>query len=364
MKVLHIHKITGVSGSERHLLTLLPALRERGIEARMLSLGVDGTDAPRFYRALDELGVPNTVVRCGHDLSPRLARDVVRAVRAERPDLLHTHLVHGDVYGGASARLLGIPSVSTRHNDDRYLLGPFRYVDRAFARRASRLIAISDAVRDFLVEAGLPARKLITVRYGLDELPPAASDPTPAEAGVPADAPLVLAVGRLIAQKDHATLIRAFARVRAEHGDAVLAILGGGPLEAELRALGTERGLGDALVLPGRSEIRDWLERADVFAHSSRWEGFGIVLLEAMLAGLPVVATRVSAVPEVVADGETGLLVEAGDHEALATHLEALLGDRERAAALGEAGRRRALSEFSVARMAERTHALYDEVLR
>ncbi len=85
MKVLHLHKITGVSGSERHLLTLLPALRERGIDARMLSLGVDGTDAPRFYGALDEVGVPNTVVRCSLDVSPRLARDIVRATRARRP---------------------------------------------------------------------------------------------------------------------------------------------------------------------------------------------------------------------------------------------------------------------------------------
>ena len=82
-----------------------------------------------------------------------------------------------------------------------------------------------------------------------------------------------------------------------------------------------------------------------------------------MLAGLPVVATRVSAVPEVVADGETGLLVEAGDVRALATALETLLADRERASALGEAGRRRALEEFSVERMAERTHAVYAEAL-
>jgi glycosyltransferase involved in cell wall biosynthesis len=361
VKVVHLHKITGVSGSERHLLTLLPALRRRGIDAQMLSLGVDGTDAPRFYRALDELGVPNTVVRCGHDLSPRLARDVVRAVRANRPDLLHTHLVHGDVYGSIASSVTRVPFVSSRHNDDRYLLGPFRYVDRAFARRASRLIAISDAVSDFLVEAGLPARKLVTVRYGLDELPPAASDPTPAEAGVPPDAPLVLAVGRLIAQKDHATLIRAFARVRADRGDAVLAILGGGPLEAEQRAIGAELGLGDALVLPGRSEIRDWLERADVFAHSSRWEGFGIVLLEAMLAGLPIVATRVSAVPEVVVDGETGLLVEAGDDRALADALALLLREPDRATGLGAGGLARARGEFSVARMTEQTVAVYRE---
>ena len=114
-----------------------------------------------------------------------MARDVIRAVRAERPDLVHTHLVHADVYGGVAARLLGIPSVSTRHNDDRYLLGPFRYVDRAFARPARRLIAISDAVRRFLEHAGHDPAKLVTIRYGLDELPAAPSEPTPAAAGHP-----------------------------------------------------------------------------------------------------------------------------------------------------------------------------------
>ncbi len=364
MKVLHLHKLTGVSGSEGHLLALLPALRERGIDARFLGLDVQGSDAGRFHAELDRLGVPHRSVRCGLDASPRMARDVVRAFRAERPDLVHTHLVHADVYGGAAARLLRIPSLSTRHNDDRYLLGPFRYVDRAFARPARRLIAISDAVRSFLERAGHDPAKLVTIHYGLDEPPAAPSDPTPAEAGVPPDAPLVIAVGRLIAQKDHATLLRAFALVHAKLPQATLAILGSGPLEAETRALAAELGLQDAVVLPGRTDIRDWLERADVFAHSSRWEGFGIVLLEAMLAGLPVVATRVSAVPEVVVDGETGLLAEAGDHVGLAVHLEALLTDRERAAALGEAGRRRARAEFSVGRMAERTQALYDEVLR
>ena len=363
MKVLHLHKLMGVSGSEGHLLALLPALRERGIDARFLGLDVPGSDAPRFYDALDELGVPHRSVRCGPDVSPRLARDVIRAVRAERPDLVHTHLVHADVYGAVAARALGIPLVSTRHNDDRYLLGPFRYVDRAFARPTRRLIAISDAVRRFLERAGHDPAKLVTVHYGLDELPSAQSDPTPAAGGVDAEAPLALAVGRLIAQKDHATLLRAFARVRAEVPEARLAILGAGPLEAETRRLVAELDLGDAVLLPGRTDIRDWLERADVFVHTSRWEGFGIVLLEAMLAGLPVVATRVSAVPEVVADGDTGVLLEPGDVDGLAAALQALLADRERARALGDAGKRRAREQFSVARMAERTQAVYDEVL-
>jgi glycosyltransferase involved in cell wall biosynthesis len=364
VKVLHLHKLTGVSGSEGHLLALLPALRERGADARFLGLDVPGTDAGRFYEHLDRLSVPYRSVRCGFDVSPRMARDVVRAVRAERPDLVHTHLVHADVYGGIAARVLGIPVISTRHNDDRYLLGPFRYIDRAFARPARKLITISDAVRRFLERAGHDPAKLVTIRYGLDELPAAPSDPTPAEAGIPAEAPLAVAVGRLIEQKDHATLLRGFALVRAELPQARLAILGSGPLEAETQRLAAELGLEDAVTLPGRTDIRDWLARADVFVHTSRWEGFGIVLLEAMLAGLPVVATRVSAVPEVVAEGETGLLVEPGDHDKLAQHLRSLLTDRERAAALGEAGRRRAHTEFSVARMTERTQAVYEDVLR
>lgn len=363
MKVLHVHKLTGVSGSEGHLLALLPALRERGIDARFVGLDVAGSDAPRFYERLEAVGVPFRRVRCGRDVSARMGRDLVRAVRAERPDLLHTHLVHGDVYGAVAARLTRTPYVSTRHNDDRYLLGPFRYVDRAFARGARRLIAISDAVRVFLERAGHDPAKLTTIHYGLDELPGLPSEPTPAEAGIPADAPLAVAVGRLIEQKDHATLLRAFALVHGALPDTRLAILGSGPLEEVTRRLAAELGVDDAVVLPGRTEIRDWLERAQVFVHTSRWEGFGIVLLEAMLAGLPVVATRVSAVPEIVVDTETGALVATGDSEGVARELGALLADPERAKRLGESGRDRVRSAFSVARMAERTIAVYDEAL-
>jgi glycosyltransferase involved in cell wall biosynthesis len=360
LRVLHVHKLRGVSGSENHLLALLPALREAGLDARFLGLDVPGT-SDEFYERLDAAGVPHRQVRCGADVSPRMARDVLRAVQAERPQLLHTHLVHADVYGTTAARILRIPYVSTRHNDDRYLLGPFRYVDRFFARGATRLIAISGAVREFLVAAGHDRRKLVTIHYGLDELPRARSEPTPEQAGIPDCVPLLLAVGRLIAQKDHASLVDAFAVVRERHPDARLAILGSGPLEAELRAQIAQLGLQEAVVLPGRVEIRDWLARADVFVHSSRWEGFGIVLLEAMLASLPIVATRVSAVPEVVADGETGLLVDAGDAAGLAAALERLLSEPALGRRLGDAGYARARAEFSVARMTERTLAVYRE---
>jgi glycosyltransferase involved in cell wall biosynthesis len=363
MKVLHLHKITGIGGSERHLLTLLPALRERGIDARFLALDVEGSDAPRFYAALEERAVPFARVRCTTDVSPRMALSVIRAARAAKPDLLHTHLVHGDVYGSVAAQTLRLPLVSSRHNDDRYLLGPFRQIDKVFARPARRIIAISDAVRSFLELAGLPPHKLVTVRYGLDQLPAEHSEVLPEDLGVAAGAPLILAIGRLTAQKDHPTLLRAFARTRARHPDAVLAILGIGPLEAETRALVSSLGLERSVLLPGRLEIRDWLERADIFAHTSRWEGFGLVLLEAMLASLPIVATRVSAVPEIVQAGETGLVLDAGDVEGIAQAFHELLSDRDRARTLGEAGLRRAREHFSTARMADETIAVYAQAL-
>ena len=229
-------------------------------------------------------------------------------------------------------------------------------------RGAKRLIAISDAVASFLVRAGLPASRVTTIHYGLDDLPAAPSELSPAGAGVTREQTLVLAVGRLIEQKDHATLLRAFAHVHAEHPETRLAILGWGPLEEQTRALAHELGLADAVVLPGRVEPRDWLLRADVFAHSSAWEGFGLVLLEAMLAGLPVVATSVSAVPEIVTD-ETGILVPAADARALAEALARLVGDSALRERLGTAGRARAHGEFSVGRMAKRTVAVYERAV-
>ena len=363
MKVLHTLKVQGIGGAEQHLLTLLPAQRASGIDARFLSLDAGG-DADRFHRALDARNVPWQRVHCGLDASPRLALAVGRAVRSERPDLLHTHMVHADVYGSAAAHALRIPFVSSRHNDDRYLLGPFRYVDRTFMHGAGAIIAISDAVREFHIRAGLPADKLVTIHYGLDEVPGAPSELTPEAAGIPAGAPLVLAIGRLIEQKDHATLLDAFARVHAEQPNAHLAILGWGRLEDEIKRRVHELGLQNVVVVPGRVEPAAWLARADVFAHTSRWEGFGIVLLEAMLSGLPVVATNVSAVPEIVADGQTGILVPAGAAGEVATALSALLGDPDRRRALGEAGLRRARAEFSVARMTERTTAVYEGIAR
>ncbi|HJU47877.1 MAG TPA: glycosyltransferase, partial [Gaiellaceae bacterium] len=181
---------------------------------------------------------------------------------------------------------------------------------------------------------------------------------------LPADARVLLAVGRLERQKGLDVALRALAAVRRDHPAAHLVVLGEGSLREELVALAAELGLGGAVHLPGRvGDVGAWLQRAELLLHPARWEGFGLAVLEAMLCARPVVATRVSSIPEIVVDGETGLLVAADDAPALAAAVGALLSDPRRARAMGTAGLARAQAEFSVARMADRTLAVYREAL-
>ena len=353
MRVLHVHRIRGIGGSERHLLTLLPALAERGVDTVMVGLDDPAGDPDPFYAALD---VPSIRIPAPRDVDPLLLARLAGRVRA---DVVHTHLVHADLYGGLAAALRRVPLVSTKHNDDPFRAGPFRHVERALARLAARVVAITDALARFNVErVGIPAAKVTTIHYGLDA-PPEPWGENPPDP-VPADAVVLLAVARLAPQKGVDTALRALARLRRERPDAWLVVLGEGPARAELEALAAELGVSSALYMPGRvPDVAAWLRRADLLVHPARWEGFGLALLEAMLCSLPVVATRVSSIPEIVVDGETGRLVPPDDDDALARAVADALLARDR---YGAAGLARARSEFSVARMAERTLAVYESL--
>ena len=347
MRVVHIHRMRAISGSERHLLTLLPALAERGFDVAFVGLDDPESDPEPFYRALQ---VPALRLPAPRDLDPRLLARLVRGLRA---DVVHTHLVHADVYGGVAATLRGAKLVSTKHNDDPFRLGPFRYVERTLARAASRIVTITDSLRRFTVEqVGLPAAKVETIHYGMDELPAAWGENAPDD--VPADARILLAVSRLTSQKGLDVAVRALSSLP---DDTVLVVLGEGPEREALETLARSEGVAGRVRLRGREpDVAAWLRRASLLVHPARWEGFGLAVLEAMLAGLPVVASDVSSLPELVVDGETGFLVRPDDPSALALGVARALEERDR---LGASALDRARSEFSVARMADRTAALY-----
>ena len=352
-----MHRMRGISGSERHLLTLLPALAKGGTDVVFVGLDDPASDPSAFYELVrvDAVRLP-----CPRDVDPVLAARLTRELRRLRPDVVHTHLVHADVYGAFAS--VGAPwaVVSTKHNDDKFRKGPFRVVERTVTARAQRVIAITHALARFSERAGVPGSKIDVVHYGLDELPEAwgAGEPPPSNGR------LLVSVARLVEQKGVDVALRALARVRAAHPDVRLAVLGEGPERPRLEALARELGVADALLLPGRvGDAGAWLRRAHLVVHSARWEGFGLVLLEAMLAAKAIVATRVSAVPEIVVDGETGTLVSAEDFEAFARAIDAFLRDDARREQFGRAGRERARREFSVERMTTATLEVYQRAL-
>ncbi len=369
MRVVHISKVKGIAGSERHLLTLLPELARRGVEVSMLVLEDPRQPADGFSGALEEAGVPVRRVAIHGHIDPSLPERLSAPLRALAPHILHTHLLHADLYGLYAAGKAGIRcAVSTRHNDNPFRRNPIlRWVNRRAMRRARRVIAISGALARFVSEVeGIEAERIVTIHYGLDPLAVPHTDRASARAALGCDGsgPVIGFFGRLVRQKGVDSLLRAFARVNRLFPAARLVIVGDGEERSGLEALARDLDLGGTVNFAGWIEDAPRLMTAcDLIVMPSRWEGFGLVALEAMSAACPLVASQVSALPEIVVDGETGLLVPPEDPDALAEAVGCLLADPARAAAMGRAGYERLVSDFSVEKMVRATLDVYGEVV-
>lgn len=353
--VLHLQKVAGISGSEAHLLSLLPRLRERGWDVRMLMLHEDEPGAWDFARALEARGVPLDAMPLAADVDPVAFLRLTGYLLRHRPRILHTHLVHADVYGQMAGLLAGVPvRVSTKHGFNEFREGRiFALTDRTVASLAHVHIAISRGLARYLADTeGFRERSFQIVHYGI--APRAEPEPY---AGAE---PRLLCVGRLIPIKGHIVLLRAFAEARLKVPGLSLDIAGRGPLEPALKALARELGIADAVRFLGYvSPIQDAIERSAIIVVPSMGEGFGMVALEAMERARPVIAAEIGGLGELVKAGVTGLLVPAGEADPFARAIVELASDLPRAAALGRAGRERALADFLEQRCIERTELLY-----
>lgn len=353
--VLHVQKVAGISGSEAHLLQLLPDLRARGWDVEFLMLHEDEPGAWLFARELSRRDVPVGAIRVRADVDPIAYAEVVAWLARRRPRVLHTHLVHADVYGQLAAASVRVPvRLSTKHGFNWFRESRFfALADRAVASFAHVHIAISRGLARYLAEnEGFNEHEFEIVHYGIR-----ADEPV-----LPygRDAPHLLCVGRLIAVKGHLVLLRALAQARTHVPGLSLDIAGHGPLEPGLRAFARELGLADCVRFVGFvSPVQETIEGAAVVVVPSLGEGFGMVALEAMERGRAVIASDVGGLPEIVADGETGIVVPAGDADALADAIVALAGDLDRASAMGSAGRARAVVSFRQEQCTEATERLY-----
>lgn len=357
--ILHMQKVAGISGSEAHLLSLLPRLRERGWNVQFLMLHENEPGAWDFARELERLGVPVHGLPLGGDVDPLAFMRLAGVLLRRRPRILHTHLVHADVYGQLAGTLTGIPTrFSTKHGFNEFREGrPFALADRAVASLAHVHIAISRGLARYLADTeGFDEESFDIVHYGIaprEELAP-----------FPVDTPRLLCVGRLIPIKGHIVLLRAFAMARREVPELELEIAGRGPLEPALRALARELGIADAVRFLGYvNPIQGAIERAAIVVVPSMGEGFGMVALEAMERARPVIAASIGGLSELVSHGETGLLVPPGEAEPFARALVELGSDLGRAKRMGDAGRERAMGKFQEHFCTDRTELLYREAL-
>jgi len=355
VKILHLQKVAGISGSEAHLLQLLPDLRSRGWDVRFLMLHEGEAGAQEFARELRAGGVPLDAIEMTADVDPRTFARVLAYLARQRPTILHTHLVHADAYGLTAGLIAGVPvRLSTKHGFNEFREGRlFALGDRTIGALAHRQIAISRGLARYLASAeGFPESEFEIVHYGI------AAGPAPGPyAG---EEPRFLCIGRLIPIKGHVVLLRAFRAVLDACPQARLEIAGRGVLEHGLRDLSRELGLGQAVSFLGHvSPVALSIERAFAVVVPSLGEGFGMVALEAMERGRPVVAASIGGLGDLVREGETGLLVPTGDAVALAEAMLALAAQPARAAAMGAAGRARALERFPEARCTERTEEVY-----
>ncbi|MCE9556462.1 MAG: glycosyltransferase [Planctomycetes bacterium] len=321
---------------------------------------------------LQSLGYPVAVLqrRPGFDL--RCIRRLARFCREQRVGLIHAHQYGPFFYAELASRLArGIPVLLTEHGRD---YPDYRRPKRVFAnrwllRRRDRVVAVGENVREALVNfEGISRDRIEVVYNGINVESYAAPQPdrfaVRRELGLDDSHLVVLQVARLNRLKDHATAIRAMAQVASEFPAARLVLVGDGEERPALEALVATLRLQKMVLFTGmRIDVPRFLAAADVLLLTSISEGIPLTLLEAMAGSLPCVSTAVGGVPEVIVDGQTGLLAPAGDAAEIARQLGKLLSDADMRRRMGAAGRERAQAQFGDRTMHQSYHRIFNEML-
>jgi glycosyltransferase involved in cell wall biosynthesis len=393
VRILLVDNSPGMGGSVRIAAALMNGLAERGVEVavlasrpdvfapllgervRLLEVGWPGfrdvfaAEHGLFQRGLPLIGQALALRRFAKRLTPEIAR----ALAEWKPELVHLNNLNlPNLPVMEAVRRAGLPFVTSCQ-----MIRFFGRREEALAARAARVICVSQAVRSHLLtEMRLDPLRVVVVPNGVD---PAAFAGGPdhawrREVGLPDDAPVACLLGRLTAWKGHHVAIAAWRVVRQKTPGALLAIVGDGEpaYAAQCRALAGRLGLGDAVRFIGhRDDVSRVLHACDLLVHASCYdhpsqgtvEAFGLVVIEAMAAGLPVVATAAGGVTEVVERDVTGKLVRPGDPDALAEAIAFYLNDHDAALEAGLTGRRRVREWFTLERSVEQLYDVYEQVL-
>jgi len=318
---------------------------------------------------IEALGVPVLHEPKRLKADPGLVLRLAAMMRRERFDIVQTYLWTANTWARIAARMAGIRWIlASERNVDIWEEAYKRVIGRWLARSTDRVVANSEAVRQYLLNrGGLAPEKVVTIHNGVNfDRFRTPCDPAirRRELGIADDVVLAGCLARIEPAKDHGTLLQALALISARLPKLHVALIGGGSEQERLRRMAHELGIGERVHFVGfRTDAAEWLQSVDISVLSSVKEGLSNTVLESMAAGKPVVATDVGGNAEVIVENETGFLVPARSPTELGTALARVAGSRELMTSFGKAGRRRADGLFSVDSMVAHTERLYLELV-
>lgn len=365
IKLVHIINGLGLGGGERFLADLVAHLDTTCFEQRVLCLYKAGP----FSQPIEAAGIPVDVLGLGRHMRLNGWIQVWQTLRKQPIDIVHTHLTEACWYGLPAAWLANVP-VRVAHLQNCHWQFPLklRILDRTTSIFANAAIACSEAVRDFyLTEFHYPAPKLHVV-YNSVAFSRFENSPNRATArcmlNLPTDVPILVTVASLTDQKGHQYLLEAMSNVLELCPQTLLLLVGDGHLRKTLEQFSLQRGLGESVRFLGkRTDVPLILAAADFFVLPSLWEGLPLVLAEAGAARLPVVATKIGGIDEIVEDGVTGILVPSRQPEPLAEAIIDLLLSEQKRQQMGESAYQRVSSVFNIQHAALAVEKIYFSLL-
>jgi glycosyltransferase involved in cell wall biosynthesis len=360
LKVAHVVLSLDVGGLERNVVNQIRLASEVGQEVSVICIETPGALAAQAR----SLGGTVVCVDKPPGLRPGVVKRIRGALRDIRPDVVHTHQIGPLFYTGLAAVGLQIPLlVHTEHGKQNYAgRRQLRWLGRAAGRFAKVFYCLSQDMADAVIAAGIvPVHKTRVIKNGIDTAfyrQPRDTAAIRRSLGIPPTAPLVGTIGRLNEIKRQDVLLEAFKQILTALPDAHLILVGDGPLLQALRDQAGRLGVADRVHFVGyQADTTPFLHAMDVFTLTSRSEGMPQSLLEACVAEVPAIVSRVGGMPEVIRDGATGLLFEPGDVGALARGLLTLLVERQGARRMASAASAHVVARFDIRRMATEYHA-------
>jgi glycosyltransferase involved in cell wall biosynthesis/peptidoglycan/xylan/chitin deacetylase (PgdA/CDA1 family) len=362
VNILYIIWSLGLGGAERVVINLVKGLDKHKFNPIVCCLNEKG----RFAEELEKEGIKIIALNKKSKIDMGVIRQLGKIIRENNVQIVHTHLWGGNFWGRIAAKISGVPVViATEHNTDVWKNGFYLALDRWLSRWTDRIIAVSQSVKEFYVKKGIAPKKIEVIYNGIDVNGSQVTSyelQVKGEFGIRENETVIAVIGRLVPQKGHRYLFDALYELDGQYSLKLL-VVGDGPLLKSLKSQVTSHKLEEKVIFTGlRKDVKDILGMTDILVMPSLREGLPMVALEAMVAGVPIVATEVGGMPELVTNGQTGILVEPENKTALKKAITTLIDDHKLYQYLKDNAKKRITEQFSLEGMLQKTQELYWEI--